>query len=194
MRLYIFVGIIVLAAVGILGATIMWQSKPILSGEEPQVTSGETLVYEGPLLTDDVPISTPGDDTPLFVYSWNESEPYEGLQSYGTMHKVGVHESVDTLLGGSIESMSGLLAYNADRDQALTDAGHPPTLPQRHWRVLVENADVLPGGGYKLSVAADSGDANVNVDGSLEEEWEFVNGSFSLISRKFVDVSSVGMY
>lgn len=194
MRSFVFFCVLLLA----FGALLLVRGAPTTENAFVQSASGgDEVVYDGPLLSEEPsdPNATFDDDSALFVYQWAGSgEPYEGLQTFGTMHKVGIHEEANTLLGGAVGDMQALLNFNADRDQALIDAGNPPSLPGRHWRILVEEAESLGSGAYRLIVNAASGDADVNVDGEFKEEWTYAAGSFVLLNRTFVDVSEFGMY
>jgi hypothetical protein len=61
----------------------------------------------------------------------------EGIETFGTKHKVGVERRVVDLLGSELGEAAKLLQDNDDRDQFLIDSGYTPELPKRYWRLLL---------------------------------------------------------
>lgn len=174
--------------------------EPIIAPEIPEGYERNTGEYtirkrngvvtiSGALIpADEAPPPMEHADTPFFTYSSDPSAPRERRsQTYGTMDKVGIEDRVVEIL--SPEEMSiidQLGSFSGDRDEFLTDSGHPPKLAVRFWRVVVDSALREPeDSSLSITVNASSGSAACGMcwDGIITEKWNLKNGRFTLVER-----------
>ncbi len=132
-------------------------------------------------------------DTEFFIYHkpTGPNEPYEGTQSNGTMHKVGLASDVNANFPQIAAAVSQMIATseNADRDTFLVNSGYVPKLSIRYWFVNIFDETENGQGQIELLVRCHAGSeaCGACVDGILEEQWLLSNGQLSLASRQFVD-------
>lgn len=163
------------------------------SGPEETSPAQAGRVLESLIDSNNAPPPFVHEDTAFFTYDKpNEIVPYyEGTQSNGTMHKVGLCSDVDSDFPqiAGLSSQMIVATENANRDTFLVNSGYTPQLSIRYW--LVDITDATDNGQGQIEVTAEcragSDACGACIDGVIKEQWLLSNGQLTLSSRNFVD-------
>lgn len=152
-------------------------------GSSTSQAVNQLVVYSPISTSTSISIPQIAQETPFFVFVPFVNDPRD--QGHGTMHKVGVSESIANEFPQIMSLLPRLLNSNGDRDLSLITEGVTPKLAYRYWRLHVHKAVTSVEGHVELSVYGSTGAERCGqfCDGEVVETWRVSNNQLVLISR-----------